>query len=156
MTANKFGKWYVSGFFLIQRANVYVCVTVCVCVRLKNYVFSLSLLSPLNQGNTLSLTNDFTYPHCFLTEYKSLWRVCILARIFKPFPHWVTSFMNHSALLWLTTTFVALSCSKYIFLALRQHPHRHLHFFSIVFTFLILRFCYFLLMDYFTITCVCL
>ena len=47
-------------------------------VYLKNDVISLSLLSPLYQGNTLSLTNVVTYPHCFLTAYKSLLRLPVL------------------------------------------------------------------------------
>ena len=38
-------------------------------------VFSISLPSPFHQDNTLSLTNAATYPHCFLTAYKSLWHL---------------------------------------------------------------------------------
>ena len=45
----------------------------------KNDLFPISLLSTLYQDNTLSLTNVVTYPHCFLTAYKSLWRLPVLA-----------------------------------------------------------------------------
>ena len=47
-------------------------------VRLKNDVFLISFPSPLYRGNTLSLTNVVTYPHCFLVAYKRLWMFACL------------------------------------------------------------------------------
>ena len=43
------------------------------------FVSSISFPSPLYQGITLSLTNVITYLHCFLTAYKRLWRLTVLA-----------------------------------------------------------------------------
>ena len=43
------------------------------------YFIPISFSSPLSQGNALSLTNVVTYPHCFLTAYKRLWCLCVLA-----------------------------------------------------------------------------
>ena len=56
------------GYTVLIRRSVYM--SVLLCVHLKNDVFSLSLPSPLCQGNTLSLTNVVTYLQCFLTAYK--------------------------------------------------------------------------------------
>ena len=58
------------GYTVLIRRSVYL--SVLLCVHIKKEVFSLSLLYLLYQGNTLSLTNVITYPHCFLTTYKSL------------------------------------------------------------------------------------
>ena len=58
------------GYTVLIRRSVYM--SVLLCVHLKNDVFSLSLPSLFYQGNTLSLTNVITYPHYFLTPYKSL------------------------------------------------------------------------------------
>ena len=48
-------------------------------VHLKNDVFPLFFPSPLDQDNALSLTNVVTDPHCFLTAYKRLWGLRVLA-----------------------------------------------------------------------------
>ena len=61
---------------LDQEICVYVRVTLC---RPEKWCFSLSLLFPLYQGNTLSLPNVVNYPHCFITACKSLWRLGIIA-----------------------------------------------------------------------------
>ena len=47
-------------------------------------LFSFSLPSPLYQGNTLSHINVVSYPHWFLTAYKSLWRLPLLAGTLDP------------------------------------------------------------------------
>ena len=64
-----------------QEICVYVRVTVC---TLKNDVFSLSLLSPLYQGNVV------TYPHCFLTacDVCAFWLGC---QIQKTQTHTITT-----------------------------------------------------------------
>ena len=54
-------------------------MSIILCVHLKNDVFPISLPSPLHQGNPLSLTNAFTSLVNFLTGYKRLWRLCIVA-----------------------------------------------------------------------------
>ena len=55
-------------------------MSVLLYVHLKNDVFHISLPSPLYQGNnTLSLTKTITSLVNFLTAYKMLWRLCVIA-----------------------------------------------------------------------------
>ena len=48
-------------------------------VHLENDLFYISFSSTLYQGSTLSLTFAVTYPYCFLTAYKRLCCLPVLA-----------------------------------------------------------------------------
>ena len=61
-----------EAFWVRSFDQDHVYMSVLLCVDLKNNVFSISLPSPLYQGNTLSLTYVVNYPHCFPTAYKTL------------------------------------------------------------------------------------
>ena len=65
--------WHIEYVVLIRRS---VYMSVLLYVHLKNDVFPISL--PLYQGNTPSLTNVITYPHCFQTACKRLWCLYIV------------------------------------------------------------------------------
>ena len=65
-----------SGFF---ESDIPVYMSLLLYVHLQNDVFPILFLSPLYWGNTLSLTNVITYPHCFLTACKKLWRLWVSA-----------------------------------------------------------------------------
>ena len=68
---------FITLYYNTVKYLIFLYLSVLLCVHLKNDVFPIS--PPLYQGNTLSLTNVVTYPHCFLTAYKRLWRWCVLA-----------------------------------------------------------------------------
>ena len=62
--------WHVEyKYKVLIMKSVYM--SVLLYIHLKNDVFSISLLSPLYQGNTISFTNAFTYIVDFLTACKS-------------------------------------------------------------------------------------
>ena len=80
-----------ANVIILIRRSVYM--SVLLCIRQKNDIFSLSLPSPLYQGNTLLLTNVFTYPHCFLTTYKARCQIQKTRPILMPLSQ--EAAMNH-------------------------------------------------------------